>query len=371
MRYEMSAYVAACALQKPKPANFSTIIQVSSRCWLVSPIIPAAFRNFQRNRSRSLRPENFEEARRTRSASASDMLPSVCEICITCSWKIHTPSVSPRIVSSSGCANVISSSLRSRFKNNSFDPYSAAPGRISANACATSSSVRALIVRNSPRMAGDSIWKTPIVLPAAITSHVAGSFSDIVQRERHRGEAALAEQIHLDQAKSFDGVHVVLRHNDPFCRALQRRQPRQRPRGNHRSARMNSEMPRRVIEPQRHLENCFPRLVIDWQIAALRQIAYRRKNFAHRAVRQPFRKAVHFTRRHAKNFRYFAHRQPRVHGNETRDHGDVFRAPALVHIVEQFIAARAADIDVNVRAIAALLIQKSFKVQPPAQRAHA
>ena len=186
MRYEMSAYVAACALQKPKPANFSTIIQVSSRCWLVSPIIPAAFRNFPRNRSRSLRPENFADARRTRSASASDMLPSVCEICITCSWKMHTPSVSPRIFWSSGCANVISSSFRSRFTNNSFDPYSAAPGRISANACAISSSVRAFIVRKRPRMAGDSIWKTPMVRPAAITSHVAGSFSGIASKSISR-----------------------------------------------------------------------------------------------------------------------------------------------------------------------------------------
>ena len=187
MRYEMSAYVAACALQKPKPANFSTIIQVSWRCWLVSPIISAAFRNFPRNRSRSLRPENFADARRTRSASASDMLPSACEICITCSWKIHTPCESPRIFLSAGCAYLISSCLRSRFKNNSFDPYSAAPGRISANACATSSSVRAFIVRNSPRIAGDSIWNTPIVRPSAMTLHVAGSFSGMASKSISRG----------------------------------------------------------------------------------------------------------------------------------------------------------------------------------------
>ena len=115
------------------------------------------------------------------------MLPSVCEICITCSWKMHTPSVSPRIGSSFGCANVISSCPRSRFTNSSFDPYSAAPGRISAKACAISSSVRAFIVRNSPRMAGDSIWKTPIVRPAAITSHVAGSFSGMASKSISRG----------------------------------------------------------------------------------------------------------------------------------------------------------------------------------------
>src|SRR6267154_1850215 len=201
MRYEMSAYVAACALQKPKPANFSTIIQVSSRCCSVSAIIPAAWRNFPRNRSRSLRPENFAEARRMRSASASDMLPSVCEICITCSWKMQTPSESPRISLSAGCAYSISSCPRSRFTNNSFDPYSAAPGRIRANACATSSSVRAFIRRNGV-----------LLLNLLYFLYLLNSsFLDVVERERHRRESALAEQIHLDQTECLDVVHVVLR----------------------------------------------------------------------------------------------------------------------------------------------------------------
>jgi len=84
------------------------------------PIIPAAFRNFPRNRSRSLRPENFAEARRTRSASASDMLPSVCEICITCSGKYIRQRVAKNCLEfwMRECDFFL---LRSRFKNNSFD----------------------------------------------------------------------------------------------------------------------------------------------------------------------------------------------------------------------------------------------------------
>src|SRR6266853_873936 len=222
----MSAYVAACALQKPKPANFP------------------------RNRSRSLRPENFAEARRMRSASASDMLPSVCEICITCSWKMQTPSESPSIFWSAGCAYWISSSPRSRFTNNSFDPYSAAPGRIRANACATSSSVRAFIVRKRPRMAGGNhIARRRIVFRYGVKINFArlrawrhsigcdvrcfrsgrgkprpygleGAI-DVVERERHRRESALAEQIHFYQSECFDIIHVVLRDDDAFCGALQ------------------------------------------------------------------------------------------------------------------------------------------------------
>jgi len=38
--------------------------------------------------------------------------------------------------------------------------------------------------------------------------------------------------------------------------------------------------------------------------------------------------------------------------------------------VEEFVAARAANINVDVRAISTLLIQKTFEVQPPSQRAH-
>jgi len=50
-----------------------------------------------------------------------------------------------------------------------------------------------------------------------------------------------------------------------------------------------------------------------------------------------------------------------VHGDETRDHCHVFGTPVFVHIVEQFIAARAADIDVDVWAIAALFVQNRSK----------
>src|SRR5262249_53517121 len=43
----------------------------------------------------------------------------------------------------------------------------------------------------------------------------------------------------------------------------------------------------------------------------------------------------------------------------------------LVDIVEQLVAARAADIDVDVRAIAALLVQEALEVESPAKRADA
>src|SRR5689334_5541325 len=43
----------------------------------------------------------------------------------------------------------------------------------------------------------------------------------------------------------------------------------------------------------------------------------------------------------------------------------------LVDVIEQFIAARTADVNVDVRAIAALLVQEAFEVESPAQRADA
>ncbi len=102
-----------------------------------------------------------------------------------------------------------------------------------------------------------------------------GAF-DVVQCQRHGGEAALAEEIHLDQAERFDGVHVVLRHDDAFRRPLERRQPVERARGNHRAAGMNPEMPWRVVEPQRHLQDRFPGLVVHGKVAAFRQAVNRR-----------------------------------------------------------------------------------------------
>jgi len=109
---------------------------------------------FPRNRSRSLRAGEF-----LRPTSAPGRLrpatffQAFVEICITCSWKIHTPSgVAKKLSRVSGCANVIFSCLRSRLKKQLFRSIlRRAWTGISANACATSSSVRAFIVRNSPR----------------------------------------------------------------------------------------------------------------------------------------------------------------------------------------------------------------------------
>src|SRR5208282_1355946 len=54
---------------------------------------------------------------------------------------------------------------------------------------------------------------------------------NVVQRQRHRGEPALAEQVHLDQAEGFDGVHIILRDDDALGGAFQRDKMRQRARG--------------------------------------------------------------------------------------------------------------------------------------------
>src|SRR5260221_11118074 len=69
---------------------------------------------------------------------------------------MRTPSVSRRIGSSEACAYVGFSFPVSRFTNNSFDPYSAAPGRMIASAIAMASSVRAFIMRSMLRIAGDA-----------------------------------------------------------------------------------------------------------------------------------------------------------------------------------------------------------------------
>ena len=119
---------------------------------------------------------------------------------------------------------------------------------------------------------------------------------------------------------------------------------------------MNAHVSRRVVEPQRYLQNGFPWLVVHRQGAALRQVADGLQNLAHRAVRQPLRKMVHFAWGHAKHFCDFAHGQPRVHSHKTADHRDVLFAPSLVDVVEQFIAPRAANVDVDIGAIAALLV---------------
>src|SRR5207247_5682432 len=104
--------------------------------------------------------------------------------------------------------------------------------------------------------------------------------------------------------------------------------------------------------------------------AALRQAANRLQNLAYRPVRQPFRESVHLARWYPEHLRHLANRQPCVHGDEASDHRHVLFAPSRVHIVEQLVAPRAANINIDVRAISALLGQKSLEVQTPSQRAY-
>ena len=155
----------------------------------------------------------------------------------------------------------------------------------------------------------------------------------------------------------------------------------QRPGGNDRSAGMDAQVARGIVQPLGHVQNRGPRLVVHRQAAALRQCADRRADFAHRAVRQPPGEVVHLAGRHAKDFGDLADGQASVHGDEAANHGHagalpapgrhMLGSPVLVDVAEQLVAARAADINVNVRAIAALLVEEAFEVQPPAQRANA
>ena len=59
---------------------------------------------------------------------------------------------------------------------------------------------------------------------------------------------------------------------------------------------MNPQMPWQVVEPQGYLQDRFPGLVVHGEVAALRQIANRRKNVAHRPIRQPLCESVHLSR---------------------------------------------------------------------------
>src|SRR5271169_5614629 len=117
---------------------------------------------------------------------------------------------------------------------------------------------------------------------------------------------------------------------------------------------MNTEVAWRVIETQSYLQDCPPRLFLNRKILTLGKLANGLQNFMHRPVRQPLRKMVNFAVWHAKHFSDFTNRQPRVHGNEAPDHGYMFGTPTLVNIVEKFVAARTANIDVNIGAIPTL-----------------
>jgi len=141
------------------------------------------------------------------------------------------------------------------------------------------------------------------------------SVSDIVVKARWPSKSILISP------SAFYCIHIVLRHDDSFCRALQWRQSCQWTRGrNHRAARYESRDVRgSVVEPQRPLAGLFFQGVRRRSAGSrpFRQAANDLHNFG-----APGRCGSRFVKRsaspggNAKHFLYFAHRQPRVHGDE-------------------------------------------------------
>ncbi len=98
------------------------------------------------------------------------------------------------------------------------------PGRYSATRAATSPSSVGARARTSARMLEPSSWNTPTVSPRFNSSNVAGSSRstwsmsgrcagvalDHVERPLDDAQVAQAEEVHLQQAELFDGVHFVL-----------------------------------------------------------------------------------------------------------------------------------------------------------------
>ena len=155
---------------------------------------------------------------------------------------------------------------------------------------------------------------------------------DIVEGEGHGGEAALAEEIHLDEAKSFDGVHVILRDDNALGGALEGDEIGERLRGDDRAAGMNAEMTWGVVEAQGDLENGFPRLVVDGEIAAFGEAADGLQDFAHGTMRKALGEAIDFAGRDAKDFGDFADGEACVHGDKAANHGHVSPLPGLRYV---------------------------------------
>jgi hypothetical protein len=238
---------------------------------------------------------------------------------------------------------------------------------------------------------------------------------DAALRERahavvdHR-QRTVAEQVHLDQADRLDPVLVELCHEHTLGCTLTGDVVGDRPGGDDDPARMQPEVPGRIDEPRGDAQCLCETLVVEreagclggreegerdrvrgqlgvggerrWKSALLVRCGSRcrsvcgvlcrdtveRPRSRGRMVREPPGPTAYLDRRDAERERCFAESRAKSTVVQGRDHRRALGGEELVEVFDDLVAPTPAEVEVDVRSVAARGVEEAFEQEPVAQR---
>ncbi len=185
------------------------------------------------------------------------------------------------------------------------------------------------------------------------------------------GQAALAEHVQLDQARRLDGVHVPLRDRQALRAHLKRHEVGNRPRRDDDAAGVRAQVLGQLIQARGKREQARPVVPRQIEVAALGVLGeLLAQRGAAAPVRQQLDARVPDVVVEAERGHEAAKGAAGAKGLVGADHRRGLAAVAAEGVVEDLVAGRRAEVDVEVRQPRALEVEEALEVEAILQRIH-
>ena len=192
---------------------------------------------------------------------------------------------------------------------------------------------------------------------------LAGARLDAPHRLGDGGVHLEREDVHLDEAQRLDVVLVELRDHHALGRPLQRHAVGERVAREDEPAQVRAQVGGEPREPLGHVDQAVVVRLLELVAGELGALGEHLPELGRAAPRHPAREAVDLVRREAERAADDAHRRRRAHGVDGGDHGDPVVAEAPVDVLDDLVAARRAEVDVDIRHVAAVRVEEALEQQ--------
>ncbi len=171
------------------------------------------------------------------------------------------------------------------------------------------------------------------------------------------------EDVHLDEAQRLDVVLVELGHHDALGRPLQRHAVGERVAREDEPAQVRAEVGGEAREALGDVDEAAVVRVLELVIGELGTLGEHLPELGGTAPGHPSGEPVDLLRREPEGAADDAHRRRRAHGVDGGHHGDLVVAEALVDVLDDLVAARRAEVDVDVRHLVARRVEEALEEQ--------
>lgn len=197
-------------------------------------------------------------------------------------------------------------------------------------------------------------------------------FEEIVARFTEYTESGLSEEIHFEEAKFFDVIHVVMGCENALRTFENGHAISDGLSADDETARMHHAMAGNAVERCGHAKNGVIRFLELRQSAAFGLFAYGRLCIAEE-VRKSFGEAADFAVRDAVDFGYIRYGCTALKGVACADHGDMFPPVSVKDVLNDFVAFVPWEVEIDVCELLklhSLTVEKAFETETEAKGAN-